>query len=258
MKKEHLFEQILGIKELEILCIQRYSTKYVLSVRSILAQGICPKCGKKCSKVKSYYERTVRDLPISGKSVELSIEVRQFECNCGNYFSEAFSFVRPHKNLTIRYEEYLYYQCKGADLQYVASKQELDWKTVDEIFYTYSSVEIGHRRDWEKITHLALDEIALKKGHNNYVVIVLDLISGVILDILEHRDKAFLIKYFRDKGDSFCKQIKLFCSDMWSAYLNCAKEVFSNAIIVADRFHFFFQMPGGLGPCQKKFSIPIS
>ena len=244
MTKEELFTEILGIQEIKITSATIHADKYEFSVCSILAQGKCPNCGKICCKVKSYTHRIIKDLPISGKSVTLLLEVRQFECSCGNYFTEPFGFVRPHKHLTIRYEEYLYFKCKGVDLTYIAHKEQLDWKTVDEIFDTYSCQEIAARTDWSAVTHLAIDEIALKKGHNNYVVVVLDLLSGVILDILEQRDKASLIQYFRDKGLEFCQRIQLFCSDMWQSYLNCAKEVFPNAVVVADRFHFF-------GKCQQ-------
>jgi hypothetical protein len=70
--------------------------------------------------VKSYKSRKVRDLPISGKKMVLEVEIRQFECDCGNYFNEPFGFVRPHKKLTIRYEEDLYFRSKGAELSYVS------------------------------------------------------------------------------------------------------------------------------------------
>lgn len=253
MTKEDLFTQILGIEELEIIILEAHSDRYELSVRSILVQGICPKCRKKCSKIKSYTNRTIRDLPISGKKVILNLEVRQFECECGNFFLEPFAFVRPNQHLTIRYEEYLYFRCKGVDIKYIAKKEELDWQTVDRLFHTYSSSEITSRSDWSTVTHLALDEITLRKGHGSYVVVVLDLLTGVILDILKQRDKAFLIKYFQDKGESFCQQIEVFCSDMWKAYLNCAKEVFTNAIVVADRFHFFGKCQEGIDHARNSF-----
>ena len=142
MTATKLFTQILGIKTLEVTSVEVYADRYELSVCSILAEGICPKCGKKCSKVKSYHNRHIKDLPISGKKVILDLEVRQFECDCGSYFTEQFDFVRPYKHLTIRYEAYLYYRMKGVDLTYISQKEELDWKTVKELFETYSDKEI--------------------------------------------------------------------------------------------------------------------
>ncbi len=65
--------------------------------------------------------------------------------------------------------------------------------------------------------------------------------------------KNHLIKYFRDKGSVFCEQIQVFCSDMWKAYLSCAKEVFPNATIVADRFHFYSKCQDGIDAARKIF-----
>jgi len=101
MTTSQLFTQILGIQDLEVSAVKTTENSYELSVCSILAEGICSKCGSKCSKVKSYDNRIIKDLPISGKKVILDLEVRQFECDCGNYFTESFSFVRPYKHLTI-------------------------------------------------------------------------------------------------------------------------------------------------------------
>ena len=129
----------------------------------------------------------------------------------------------------------------------------MDWKTVNEIFTTRSTKEILTRSSWKEVTHIALDEIALRKGHKNYVVIVLDLLTGQILDILKQRDKAFLVKYFTNKGEDFCNQIQVFSSDMWKAYLNCAKEVFPKAIVVADRFHFFGKCQEGIDHARNSF-----
>lgn len=253
MKKEKLalFTELLGLPELSVEKIKETSQGYELSVSSILKQGICPRCGKKSEEVKSYNYRKIKDLPIIDKRVILNLEVRQFECSCGHYYRERFSFVRARKHLTTRYERSLYYRSKGVDIKYLAENELLDWKTVQEIFDYYSQEEIGQRDDWEGVSHIGMDEIALKKGHKNYVVVVLDLLTGVILDILPQRDKAYLIQYFRDKGRVFCKQIKVFCSDMWSAYLNTAKELFTEAIVVADRFHFFSKCQDGLDHARK-------
>lgn len=253
MEREIIFSSILGIKELVVIEVSESDVSYELSVRSILSDSLCIKCGNKCSRVKSYNNRKVRDLPISGKKVILEIEVRQFECDCGNYFNEPFGFVRPYKKLTIRYEKDLYFRCKGTDLNYISEKESLDWKTVNELFQSYGRAEISGRSDWDRVTHIALDEIALRKGHGNYVVVVLDLLSGVILDLLEKRDKEFLINYFKKKGDVFCQRIEVFCSDMWQAYLSCAKELFTNALIVADRFHFFGKCQQGIEHARKSF-----
>ena len=96
-----------------------------------------------------------------------------------------------------------------------------------------------------------MDEISLKKGHKDYVAVLVNLDTGEVLDILEDRKKACLIDYFVKKGKAFCDQIVLFCSDMWEGYLNCAKEVFPNAVITADRFHFFSKIQDAVDKTRK-------
>ncbi len=252
--ESHLFEQILGIADIKVKKVTVHTDKYEIEVESSLKKSLCIRCGRKCEKVHQYYQRRVRDLPISGKQVYLILEVRQFECeHCNRHFAEPFSFVLANKTMTVRFEDYLYYRSKGVDLSYICRKENVDWKTINSIFIRYSKSEIEARKDYNEVKRIAIDEIALKKGHRNYVVILLDLDKGVILDVLKQRDKAFLINYFRSKGAAFCDRIKVFSSDMWEAYLNCAKEVFQNATIVADRFHFFSKCQDGMNVCRRYF-----
>ncbi|OQY28510.1 MAG: hypothetical protein B6244_07125 [Candidatus Cloacimonetes bacterium 4572_55] len=44
----------------------------------------------------------------------------------------------------------------------------------------------------------------------------------------------------------FCQSIEVFSCDMWDGYVSTAKNVFPNAEIVIDRFHFFGQMSKAL------------
>lgn len=98
-----------------------------------------------------------------------------------------------------------------------------------------------------------MDEIALRKGKKDYIVILVDLDTHEVIDLLESRTKAFLIAYFTGKGNLFCEQIEVFCSDMWTAYLETAKELFINATIVVDRFHYFSYLQDVMDKTRKKF-----
>jgi transposase len=47
-------------------------------VRTTTSTSICPVCGQASSRVHSRYTRTLADLPWSGRTVQLHVQVRRF------------------------------------------------------------------------------------------------------------------------------------------------------------------------------------
>jgi transposase len=249
---ETLFEEILGISGLHIFSIEQKHDGYFLHCETSLKSCNCTKCGAINSKVKQTYARTIRDLPISGKRVYLILYSKQYHCSaCGSDYYERYDFVEPNQTTTKRYEAHLYFLSKGADLTYVATKETISWKTVNRIVKTYSQKTLKNYDGYALAKRIGIDEISLRKGHRNFVVIITDLDTRKILDILENRDKKALIAYFKEKGKVICERIEIFCSDMWEGYLNTAKEVFPNAVITADRFHVFAKLQDALDHTRK-------
>ncbi|MCJ8336775.1 MAG: ISL3 family transposase [Epibacterium sp.] len=212
---------------------------------SKLSESICPKTMEKTSQVYQKRERIIRDLPILGKAVYIHLTTRQFKTSSG-YFWEQFSFSRKRGRFTYRYEEYIFESCKGADISYVAKQQGLNHDTVSGIFHAYSKKKLKDRKAILSVTRLGIDEIALKKGHKEYVCVLVDLDTHEVVELLPQRDKAYLIGYFKGLGASFCSQVKIFCSDMWQGYLSLAEEVFPQATIIIDRFHLMNYLQKGV------------
>lgn len=249
---EDLFTKLLELPSLEVTLTEIGDKKIVLHCSSILGESYCPLCLQKSSFVKDKYTREIRDLSISGKEVYLRLTVRQFVCKeCNRHFHEPFDFVGKSQTMTHRYEKFIYYRCKGVDLQYVVVQEDIRWATVHHIFTKYSKKQVKQRDGYSRAKRIGIDEIALKKGHKDYVAVIVDLETGSVLDLLADRGKAYLKGYFEQKGEAFCGQIECFCSDMWEGYLTCAKEVFPNAVIIADRFHFFTYLQKEVDKCRR-------
>jgi transposase len=102
------------------------------------------------------------------------------------------------------------------------------------------------------VKRIGIDEIALRKGHKDFVAVIVNLDTHEVLDLLENRTKAELVKYFKEKGAAFCASIEVFCSDMWDGYIETAKELFVNADIIVDRFHFFMHLQKVVDAVRKK------
>ena len=169
----------------------------------------------------------------------MHLSQRQFYCPDGDrHFNEHFHFVAPQRTMTRRYERHVYECCKASTIQKVSAQENLVWQTVNEICQRGARKEL-EERPVSKVRAVGMDEFAIKKGHRDYATVIVDLERVEIIDILEYRDQAKLIEYFKNRGVEWCEGIEVFCSDMWQGFINTAKAVFPHATLVVDRFHFF-------------------
>src|SRR5262249_5993655 len=53
---------------------------FVLTAFAPTTSATCPHCGTVSTRVHSYYARRPRDLPVSGQSVRLVLQLRRFRC----------------------------------------------------------------------------------------------------------------------------------------------------------------------------------
>ena len=237
---ENIISRLFNIPELNIENIAIGATNIIIDVGSPKSSCKCKHCGEESTTVHQKSYRRVKDLPAFGLEVSLCVTVRQFYCpKCTKYSSETFDFVRPNKHLTIRYEEWLYKSITKTNVKAIAEREGLDWKTLQNIIRHYAPKTFNLVDLWRFVRQIGMDEIAIAKGHKNYVVVIVDLATGALLDILEGRKKVMLRDYFRAKGSEFCAQITDFASDFWKGYHDVAKEVFPNVQITGDRFHFY-------------------
>ena len=97
--------------------------------------------------------------------------------------------------------------------------------------------------DWsnfERLEILGIDEIALKRGHRDYVVLITTPLKeqGVeVLAVLPDRKKETVVKFFASIPFRLRNTIKRVCTDMYLGFVNAAKEQLPRAHIVIDRFH---------------------
>jgi transposase len=248
------FEELLNLAQVEVEEVMIETTTIHIHIHSKLEISYCPHCLGKNEQVNQSHLRQIRDLPLMGKKVILHLKSRQFICpSCKRYYHERFDFVEPSETVTKRYSESVFKLCNGIELQHIVVIEDLCWQTVNRIFCKFGSKLINKADKKREVKRIGIDEIALKKGHKNYIAVVVDLDTGTVLDLLEDRSKEFIISYFEKKGKAFCDQIILFCSDLWEGYLNAAKSVFPNASIVTDRFHFFAKLQASLDMCRKYY-----
>lgn len=195
----------------------------------------CPSCSKMNHQKTPKYRRKIRDLDISGRQVFLHLQVHQFFCECGRTYSENFDFVQSGKSYTKRQAKWVFEMSAQQSHTQVGGLVDMSHKTVERICYEEVQFRII---DWSTIKKIGIDEFAFKKGHKDFIVILIDLDTHRIIDLLEFRSKAFIRKYFKDLGEEICGRVTDFCSDMWGPFQDLAAEIFPNASIHIDRFHW--------------------
>jgi len=209
----------------------------------------CPSCQLSIAKRRPKYRRIVRDLDVSGRKVFLHLLVHQYDCECGRTFSEIFDFALPSKSYTNRQAKYVFeLSAKQSHLQ-AAAISDMSHKTVERICYSQVS---SNQYDWSKVKRIGIDEFSFKKGHKDYITVLINLDTHEIIDILEKRDKSYLRSYFQGLPDGICNQIEEFCSDMWGPFQDLGKELFPNALIHVDRFHWTNHLNKVLDGFRKK------
>lgn len=252
MNERIFFEQLLEITDLRVDQITYESRRIIDHCHSEQRGQACPRCASLQEKpVRRYEERRVRDLDISGKEVWLYLRVRQFECECGHYFQEPFSWVAPGKSYTLRQAKFIFEMCARQPFSAVGAIVNMHAKTVERLYLGQAEQVINLPERYAQVQHLGIDEVSLHKGKGDYCCVLTDLQRGIQLDILAERKKETLIAHFQGLGQAFCQQIKEVSCDMWGAYSQVAQECFPQARVTIDRFHVVKALNDGLDSIRK-------
>ena len=197
----------------------------------------CHACGRPARTVHSQTRKFVRDLSLADFSVMLQIEHRKIWCGgCGGVRVEQLEFVDTHQRVTHRLAAYAAQLCQaGLSVTAVSDHLDLDPKTVKAIDKAALEAEFGKTR-YTGLRRLAIDEIAVKKGHH-YMTVVLDYDTGRVVWMGEGRQIATLDDFFRKMPPTVRNAIRAVAIDMWEPYIQCVKRWCKNADIVFDLFH---------------------
>lgn len=209
----------------------------------------CPRCQRVSEEIHQEEERCVRDVSLFGKRVRLYFASRRFDCgSCQRPFTECLPSMTRRRRQTRRYEEFVYRQCLVSARKAVARQERLSESTVKDIFIKWAKKATQNQK-YHRVRVLGIDELALKKRHKQYVLILSDLERHCILAILPDRKKETLIKWLKQHPDR--QHIKVASTDLWGPYRQAIKQALPHARQVADRFHVMKQLNGRLTQARR-------
>lgn len=195
----------------------------------------CSECGNKVNETFGGRTQRIRDLGIFENTVYLVIYKFRVKCPKCGVKNQQLPFVERYSRCTIRFEELVAHLCRITSVKAVAELLGLNWKTVKDIDKRYLAKEFT-TIDCSNLGLIAVDEVASKKGHN-YFTIVLDLERTRVVWVGKGRREETLNRFFTEIGPKISKQIQAIACDMWDPYLKSIQNYASQAQIVFDKFH---------------------
>lgn len=252
----------LDIPDVQVIDIKTNKRgDYVISIESTLDRATCQRCGREISKFHSH-DRAIRlrHLPILGHKVYIRLRPKRYECpHCSSkqhrkISTQQLSWYRPKSRHTKAYEEQVLLQLVNSTIQDVAIKEKLGYEAVVGIINRSVSSQVDWRA-FDRLEVVGLDEIALKKGRSDYVVIVTARLSDgqvKVLAVLPNREKETVKAFLARIPTRLRRTIHTVCTDMWTAYINAAKEVLGETVVVVDRYHVAKKYRDGADKLRKQ------
>lgn len=184
---------------------------------------ICHCCGKKVTATHSWTQRTIRDLNLAATRVWISCRYRKLFCtHCRHISIEDLDLFHPYLRVTHRLALYIHQLCQFMTVKEVALHVRLDWKTIKNIDKMHLEAKYS-QPDYNHLSVLAVDEIAIRKGHN-YLTVVLDYLTGRVVFVGKDRKAKTLKRFFNQMTIKQRKSIKAVVMDMWDPFINAVKK----------------------------------
>lgn len=196
---------------------------------------VCSNCGGHCERYHDWTERWVRDLPILDAETHLCVQRFRVACpTCGPKL-ERLPWLARYARVTTRFAENVARLCRGTTVQHAAEFYRLSWDTVKAIDQAHLEHTLGEP-DLTGLTHLAMDEFAVKKGQR-YATIFVEPECKRVLWVCNGRSREEIRPFFEKLGVAGCQRIEAVAMDMNGAYEAEVRARCPQAEIVYDQFH---------------------
>jgi transposase len=195
----------------------------------------CPVCEGSNVRLKGAKKRRFHAPPMGSKHVTIVLDVPRVECHdCGTLRQVDIGFARPMRRHIRAFERYALDLLQSMTCKDVAQHLGVSWGMIRDI-------EKEHlRRHYAKprlkdVQRIAIDEIAVRKGHK-YMTVVLDLDTGRVIFVGDGRGGKSLLPFWKRLRRSGARILAV-ATDMSPAYIGAVEQALPDAIFVFDRFH---------------------
>jgi transposase len=211
----------------------------LLRLRSTTAN--CPLCAIPAQRVQSRYTRSLADLPISGRGVQLRLLVRRFYCDNSEcirrIFAERFtSFTRPYAQRTNRLEQGLlqFGLTLGGEAGARLAQKLGFYTSPDTLLRLLKTPTVGAIRASAApipLTKVGIDDWSWKRGRT-FGTIIINLENHKVVDLLKDRTTETVSEWLKQHP-----HLEVVSRDRSTEYALAITQGAPAATQVADRFH---------------------
>ena len=259
MPKQPFLSIPLDIPDVRVLQTDlTQANEFILTVESTLDSSTCRRCGRAITEPHGTDQpRLLRHLPILGRVVYIRIRPKRFRCPfCDDHptTSQTLDWYDPNALHTKAYERHLIVQMVNATLTDVGAKEDVTYDALLGILDRWIASSV----DWDAIDPFAtigIDEIALLKGHRDFVAVISARSEDGqlhLLAVLPDRLKTSVVAWLKTIPQAIRAGITTVCTDIWEGYITAVEEVLPHARIVIDRFHVARHYRDGVDTLRKQ------
>ena len=115
---------------------------------------------------------------------------------CGRSFTEELAFVDAKRRQTRAFEQEIYKSCIGSNKKKVAKDKDLSQSSVRDIFNRWARPQERLLCSGELTRVLGIDEISLKKRHQQFALVASDIDRRCLVAVLPSRDIESLEQWY--------------------------------------------------------------
>jgi transposase len=195
----------------------------------------CSECGTEHVLAQGTTPRLFRTLPIGGKPVLIGLPVPRVRCLlCDHVRQVKIPFAEPRRQYTHAFERYALELSQHMTIQDVAQHLDVGWDTIKDIQARSLQRRFGNPK-LKNLKQIAIDEIAIGKGHR-YLTVVLNLLSGAVVFVGDGKGVEALQPWWRRLRRARAK-IQAVATDLSKAYIRAVRDNLPGVVHVFDHFH---------------------
>jgi transposase len=227
-------DHAFGIRGYQYVRTEYQDGQVIFTIRQEPHTCRCSACGSHQVISRGQIERRFRSLPIGGRATFVVLPIPRVECPaCGRVRPVKIPFADWRRSSTKAFERYALELSQRMTIRDVAMHLGVGWDVIKEIpkrdlSRRFAKPKLKHLR------HIAIDEIAIAKGHR-YLTVVLDLESGAVVFVGDGKGADALKPFWKRLRPSGA-QIEAVAMDMSAAYRGAVSTNLPQAKIVFDHF----------------------